>query len=587
MNEIMMTDNKNDLNWYENIREIRDIKELLNGSAKLFADRPAFWIKKFKGDEYHMITYDRLKKDVDALGTKMLAMGLGGKRIAVMGQGCYEWFVTYLATVNGVGVVVPVDKEFDAAMVRNVLDTAECDTIFYTGGESKKIAQLTGIKNKIKMDMYGDRTDDDEPFYYKEEEDAFAWKKLLEDGYKLVGEGITDYKDKVIDNKVMAILLFTSGTTGTPKGVMLSHWNIAFDVMEIARAEEIRPDDITLSVLPIHHTYESTGSLLFLYRGASIAYSEGLKYISKNMLEIHNTFFIAVPLLLETVYDRIWKTARKQGKEKMLKKAIALNNKARSIGINIGNQIFRSIRKQLGGKLRMVVSGAAAVPPEIVRGFDNFGISVVSGYGLTETSPMIAATPSFSEKRYKKAGSTGVCVKNGQMKIVDPDEDGIGEIWYKGENVMLGYYNMPELTAETVVDGWFNTGDLGFFDSEGWLYITGRKKNIIVTKNGENIYPEEIEDIINKYDEVSDSMVYALDRSGNDIVAVQILPDKEYLAEKYGEMPSDEEIEKIMKDIISEVNDKLPTFKIIRDVTVRKEDFIRTTTRKIKRAANI
>ena len=587
MNEIMMTDNKNDLNWYEDIREIRDIKELLNGSAKLFADRPAFWIKKFKGDEYHMITYDRLKKDVDALGTKMLAMGLGGKRIAVMGQGCYEWFVTYLATVNGVGVVVPVDKEFDADMVRNVLDTAECDTIFYTGSESKKIAQLTGIKNKIKMDMYGDRTDDDEPFYYKEEEGALAWKKLLEEGYKLVGEGITDYKDKVIDNKVMAILLFTSGTTGTPKGVMLSHWNIAFDVMEIARAEEIRPDDITLSVLPIHHTYESTGSLLFLYRGASIAYSEGLKYISKNMLEIHNTFFIAVPLLLETVYDRIWKTARKQGKEKMLKKAIALNNKARGIGINIGNQIFRSIRKQLGGKLRMVVSGAAAVPPEIVRGFDDFGISVVSGYGLTETSPMIAATPSFSEKRYKKAGSTGVCVKNGRMKIVDPDEDGIGEIWYKGENVMLGYYNMPELTAETVVDGWFNTGDLGFFDSEGWLYITGRKKNIIVTKNGENIYPEEIEDIINKYDEVSDSMVYALDRSGNDIVAVQILPDKEYLAEKYGEIPSDEEIEKIMKDIISEVNDKLPTFKIIRDVTVRKEDFIRTTTRKIKRAANI
>lgn len=587
MNETIMIDNKNDLNWYEDIREIKDIKELLNGSAKLFADRPAFWIKKFKGDEYHMITYDRLKKDVDALGTKMLAMGLGGKRIAVMGQGCYEWFVTYLATVNGVGVVVPVDKEFDAAMVQNVLDTAECDTIFYTGGESKKIAQLTGIKNKIKMEMYGDRTDDDEPFYYKEEEGALAWKQLLEDGYKLVGEGITDYTDKVIDNKVMAILLFTSGTTGTPKGVMLSHWNIAFDVMEIARAEEIRPDDITLSVLPIHHTYESTGSLLFLYRGASIAYSEGLKYISKNMLEIHNTFFIAVPLLLETVYDRIWKTARKQGKEKMLKKAIALNNKARGIGINLGNQIFRSIRKQLGGKLRMVVSGAAAVPPEIVRGFDNFGISVVSGYGLTETSPMIAATPSFSENRYKKAGSTGVCVKNGQMKIVDPDEDGIGEIWYKGENVMLGYYKMPELTAETVVDGWFNTGDLGFFDNEGWLYITGRKKNVIVTKNGENIYPEEIEDIINKYDEVSESMVYALDRNGTDIVAVQILPDKEYLTEKYGEMPSDADVEKIMKGIISEVNDKLPTFKIIRDVIVRKEDFVRTTTRKIKRAANI
>lgn len=587
MQEITMIDNKKDLDWYDDIREIKDIKELINGSAELFADRPAFWIKKFKGDEYHAITYSQLKKDIDALGTKMLAMGLRGKRIAVMGQGCYEWFVTYLAIVNGIGVAVPVDKEFDAAMVQNVLDTAECDTIFYTGGEAKKIDKLTGIANRIKMEVYGDRTEDDEPFYYNEEDGILSWKHLLEDGYRLTEKGITDYMDAVIDNKVMAILLFTSGTTGNPKGVMLSHWNIAFDVMEIARAEEIRPDDITLSVLPIHHTYESTGSLLFLYRGASIAYSEGLKYISKNMLEIHNTFFIAVPLLLETVYDRIWKTARKQGKEKMLKKAIALNNKARGIGINLGNQIFRSIRKQLGGKLRMVVSGAAAVPPEIVRGFDNFGISVVSGYGLTETSPMIAATPSFSDKRYRKAGSTGVCIKNGQMKIVNPDEDGIGEIWYKGENVMLGYYKMPELTAETVVDGWFNTGDLGFFDNEGWLYITGRKKNVIVTKNGENIYPEEIEDIINKYDEVSESMVYALDRNGTDIVAVQILPDKEYLTEKYGEMPSDAEVEKIIKNVISEVNDKLPTFKIIRDVTVRKEDFVRTTTRKIKRAANV
>jgi long-chain acyl-CoA synthetase len=582
-----MVNNKNDLNWYEDIRAIKDIKELLNGSAELFADRPAFWIKKFKGDEYQQITYKRLKNDVDALGTKMLEMGLGGQKIAVTGQGCYEWFVTYLAIVNGVGVVVPVDKEFDASMVQNVLDTAECKTIFYTSGESKKISQLNGIENKIKMEVYGDRTSDDEPFSYREEEGCIPWKKLLQEGCELVEAGREDYINAVIDNKKMSILLFTSGTTGTPKGVMLSHWNIAFDVMEIARLEEIRPDDITLSVLPIHHTYESTGSLLFLYRGASIAYSEGLKYISKNMLEVHNTFFIAVPLLLETVYDRIWKTARKQGKEKLLKKAIALNNKTRSVGLNFGNQLFRSVKKQLGGKLRMAVSGAAAVSPEIVRGFDDLGISIVSGYGLTETSPMIAATPAFSDKRYRKAGSTGICVKNGEMKIVNPDEDGIGEIWYKGENVMLGYYNMPELTAETIVDGWFKTGDLGFFDPEGWLYITGRKKNVIVTTTGENIYPEEIEELINKNEFVKESMVYALDRNGTDVVAVQILPDEEALTERFGKMPSDEMVEHLMKEVISDVNDKLPVYKIIRSVTVRKDDFVRTTTRKIKRAENI
>ncbi|MGN1350258.1 MAG: AMP-dependent synthetase/ligase [Anaerovoracaceae bacterium] len=574
--------------WYEDIREISDLKELLNGSAELFADRPAFWIKKFKGDEYHPITYAQLKRDVDALGTQMLAMGLAGQRIGIMGQGCYEWFVTYLAVVNGVGVAVPVDREFDSAMVQNVLDTAESTTLFFTSGEEKKVRKLTGIKNLVRMEVYGDRTDEGEPLHYKEEQDGIlAWKHLLGDGYGLLAEGNTHYLDARIDNQAMAVLLFTSGTTGNPKGVMLSHWNIAFDVMEIARAEEILPEDITLSVLPIHHTYESTGTLLFLYRGASIAYSEGLKFISKNMLEIHNSFFIAVPLLLETVYERIWKTARKQGKEKLLKRAIKLNNKARSLGLDFGNQLFRSIKNQLGGRLRMVVSGAAAVSPEIVRGFADLGISIVSGYGLTETAPMITATPSFSDQRYKKAGSAGICIRNGQLKIVDPDEDGIGEIWFKGDNVMLGYYNMPELTAETIVDGWFNTGDLGFLDSEGWLYITGRKKNIIVTKTGENIYPEEIESMINQSEFVSDSMVYALDRNGQETVAVQLLPNLENLAERYGTVPSDEEIRRIMEEIISQVNDQLPTFKVIRDVTVRKDDFVRTTTKKIRRSENI
>lgn len=577
----------NGIQWYTDVREIKNIKQLLNESCELYADRPAFWIKKFKGDEYHPITYNMLKHDVEAIGTKMLDMGLSGRRIAVMGQGCYEWFVTYLAVVNGVGVVVPVDKELEADAVENILKTAECSVLFYTSSESKKIDKIPGLDIKVKMEFYGDRISSDEPFIYQEEEGLLCWRQMLKEGYELVEKGVTDYMQREIDDDAMSVLLFTSGTTGSPKGVMLSHANIAANVMQISWMEEIRPDDLTLSVLPIHHTYESTGTLLFLFRGASIAYSEGLKHISKNMLEVHNTFFIAVPLLLETVYKRIWKQAKKQGKDKILKKAIAANNKVRSIGINVGKVLFKSIQSQLGGRLRMVVSGASAISPEIVRGFDDLGIRIVTGYGLTETAPMITATPSFSDKLYKKAGSVGICVKTGELKINDPDEYGIGEVWYKGPNVMLGYYNMPELTSETIQDGWFKTGDLGFIDNEGWLYLTGRKKNVIVTKTGENVYPEEIEEIIRQNPYINDCMVYPLSRNNEEIVAVQVLPDEEEIKEAFGEMMAEDELYKFMKDIISDINGTLPNYKMMRDVIVRKDDFVRTTTKKIKRQDNI
>ena len=235
----------------------------------------------------------------------------------------------------------------------------------------------------------------------------------------------------------------------------------------------------------------------------------------------------------------------------------------------------------------MVVSGASAISPEIVRGFDDLGIRIVTGYGLTETAPMIVAVPSFSDKHYKKAGSVGICVKTGEIKINDPDESGIGEVWYRGPNVMLGYYNMPELTAETIQDGWFKTGDLGFMDNEGWLYLTGRKKNVIVTKTGENVYPEEIEEIIRENPYISDCMVYPLSRNNEEIVAVQVLPDEEEIKESFGEMMAEDELYKFIKDIISEINGTLPNYKMMRDVTVRKDDFVRTTTKKIKRQDNM
>ena len=586
----VQTDPELEAMYYTDIREIRDLRELLDGSVDLYADRPVFWTKKKHGTEYVPITYRMFQKDVEAMDTKMLELGWKGRHIAVTGQSCYEWFVTYMAIVNGVGVVVPVDKAFDAKAVGNVLKTADCDILFYTGSEEKKIDEIPGIQHKIRMDFYGDRIDESEEFIIPEtKNDRRHWRELLRDGYDLVRSGDQSYSRQEIDRNAMVVLLFTSGTTGKPKGVMLSHHNLASNVMDIARMEKLVPEVITLSILPIHHTYESTCTLLFIYRGASTAYCEGLKYISKNMNEVHNTWCVGVPLMLEMIYQRIWKTAKKTGKEKSLKRALALNRRTKRIGIDMSGILFKSIRDQLGGKLVKVVSGAAQIPPDIARGFLSMGMEVAPGYGLSECSPMVAAVPSFisDNMRYKKAGSCGICIKTGQIKLVNVDDQGIGEIWFKGPNVMLGYYKMPELTAETIVDGWFNTGDLGFVDEKGWIYITGRSKNVIVTKTGENIYPEEIEEIVMKSPFVKDCMVYALNRKSEDIVAIQILPDEEAFLEEKGAVPDEDEMEQFMNQLIRDVNSQLTVNQMIRRVIVRKEDFIRTTTLKIMRQANI
>ncbi len=585
------TDPELDALWYSDLREIKDIKQMLNESAELYADRPAFWTKKKKGGEYVPITYRMFRKDVEALGTQMLAMGWKGKQIAVTGQNCYEWYVTFLAVLNGVGVIVPIDKEFDATAVENILKTAECDIVFHTGGEEKKIDSIDGIHHMIRMDYYGDRIseEDDWTIPAVNGNRRIHWKEFIRAGYDRMASGDDSYVQQEIDRESMAELLFTSGTTGNPKGVMLSHRNLAANVMDVARMEYLTPDVITLSILPIHHTFESTCTLLFLYRGASTAYGEGLKYISQNMNEVHNSWIVGVPLMLEMVYHRIWRTAAKSGKEKILKRSLSLNHKAMRFGINPGRILFKRIIDQMGGRLVKVVSGAAAIPPNVARGFLDMGIEIAPGYGLSECAPLVAAIPSFvsNRLRYKKIGSVGICIKSGQIKLENVDEQGIGEIWFKGPNVMLGYYKMPELTAETIVDGWINTGDMGFADEKGFLYITGRSKNVIVTKSGENIYPEEIEAIVLKSPFIKDCMVYAKKERSGDLVAIQIVPDEEAFIEHMQAVPGEQAMYEFMKNLIREVNSQLTVNQMIRRIIIRKEDFIRTTTLKIKRHENL
>ncbi len=583
--------------WYEDIREMATIQELICESAELYPENPAFWVKKSKGVPYEPINYTLLKHDVEALGLKLREMGISKERVAIIGMSSYEWIATYIAVVTGGGVAVPLDKELTTSEIENLLKTAESRIIFYTSSESEKIDALEGDYLRVKMEFYGDRTDISVPMKEyiaaqgltsgADPKADFLWKDLVAAGEDIISQG-SDFFDVADDPDRMSALLFTSGTTGNPKGVMLCQRNITANIMDTCRIAHILPTDKTLSILPIHHTYECTfGMLLVLYRGASTAFCEGLKYITTNLKEAGATVLVAVPLVLEMIYNKIWKTVKKQGKEDILKKGININKKLKILGMDMSRKLFKQILHELGGGLRMVITGAAAIDPNIIRGFEDIGIIVLQGFGLTECTPLVSGIPQKAKERYKKAGSVGLVVKSGEAKIIDKDEDGIGEIVYKGPNVMMGYYNMPEETARVLVDGWFRTGDLGFMDKDGWLYLTGRQKNVIVTGTGKNIYPEEIEEVINRIPAVSECMVYGKSNGIEDEVSVQILPDMEEIVEIFHYKPEADELYKYFKGLVNEANMTMTSYKRIKNVFVREEDFVRTTTRKIKRADNI
>lgn len=599
--------------WYTDIREIITLKDMLAGSAELYKNNAAFWVKKKRGGEYIPINYELLQHDVNALGTALMDLGLKGSRIAVMGQNCYEWIASYLSIINGTGIVVPIDKELTGPEIGNLLKASSTDTIFCTRQECKKLQGLKEIRRLIVMEFYGDRTDinekpaqedfdaekyrtllagdtgSDKNAEPENDVEILSWTDLLIKGEQLLEEGNTEFLDAEIDPDAMSVILFTSGTTGNPKGVMLSHRNITSNIMDVCRICQVYQTDKTLSMLPIHHTYECTlGMLLVLYRGASTAFCEGFKYISQNMKEAQNTFIIVVPRVLELVYDKIQKGIVKQGKEKTFKRAMKVNKALRKAGINVSRTIFKSIIDNLGGKLRVVITGAAALNPNIFRAFEDFGIMVLQGYGMTECTPLISGTPgSAPRERYRKAGSVGATVDKGEIKIIDKDEDGIGEVLFRGPNVMLGYYNMPEETAKVIEpDGFMHTGDLGFVDKEGWLYLTGRKKNVIVTKTGENVYPEEIEDDILNDPTIEDCMVFPYKIQDEETVGIQILPSMENLTDQVGHELDEQGLIDYYTELVKEYNQKLSVFKRIRSTFVRKEDFVRTTTRKIKRQDN-
>ena len=571
------------------VREISDLKELITSNGEIYGDTPAFLYKKVKGGEYFEVSHKKFSEDVDALGTKLLDMGLKGKKIAIIGANCYQWEVAYFAVVNGTGIAVPLDKELKEDEVHNILNKAGCDAIFYTEEFEKMVNNFEELDCKIKMSLY--HKDGNEQI-----ENHIS--NLINSGYELLENGERSFIDVEIDREETTVILFTSGTTGEPKGAMISHKNIVTVILDTARIEDFGYHR-SLSVLPIHHTFESTTIMVILHQGGSIAFFEGLKYVVKNLQESKASMLVAVPLIVESVYNKIWTQAEKSGRAKKLRTGIKLSNSLKKIGVNKSRKIFKDLYANFGGNLEIFLCGAAALNPNVTKGLMDLGFRIYQGYGLTECAPLITGTYMFDDI-YKHSGSCGKVVPSGEMKIINADETGIGEIIYKGENIMKGYYKMPEETEKVIIDGWFHTGDLGFVDKDGWLYITGRQKNVIVTRTGKNIYPEELEAKINKVKYVSESMVYSVEEGDSDTkVWVQIYPDYEMIKQDLGidihepDLSSAQkdtrkkEIFNLFKESIKDLNEEWSSYKRVKNIVVREDDFIRTTTKKIKRKESI
>ncbi|MDR3364386.1 MAG: AMP-binding protein [Clostridiales Family XIII bacterium] len=563
---------------FMNIRPQATIKRMFEDSAALYGDRPAFHEKPTHKEPYQVYTYNDALARFNQIGTALHARGLRGARISVIGDNSYAWATAYLAVVCGTGVVVPLDKELTKDEIEQLLVTADVEAVFYSKKFAKMFEEIRkGGKTKLTLFVRNDAAPGDIKGY------EVSADTLIEEGKKLLAAGNRDFLDAQIDAEALGILLFTSGTTGFAKGVMLSHKNICTELMIPTTVIGIVPTDIFFSVLPLHHTYESTcGFLIPLAQGASIAYCEGLRYILDNIAEAKPTVFLAVPLLFENFYSKIWQNARKSGKEKLLKAVLKANRVTSKIGIDLGKPFFKQIRELFGGRMRIFIAGGAAINPEIIEGFNAFGIDMIQGYGLTECSPICALNP----VRGGKSEGAGYLIPGFDAQISDPDpETGIGEICVKGDFVMMGYYQNQEATDEVMEDGWFHTGDYGYVDPERFVHITGRKKSVIITKNGKNVFPEELEYLLGIAPVFAELMVFELPSELNNdtIIAVCALPNADEVEGRLGKGATDDAIGKLMWAEVDKVNAGLPIFKKIRKVYLRKEPFDATTSKKIKR----
>lgn len=538
----------------------KNLKELYRDAAERWGEKTLFYQKQT--DFYHRFSYAAFCRDADALGTALCQKGLQGKKILLIGKNCYAWALSYI-TCACLGVVVPLDKELSAEEIVHFSKLAEVSAVICGSAQAEKLEGLSPSVQKFFFHELGD---------------------LLQEGRNLLKKGDHRYLDHPIDENAMCALLFTSGTTGEEKGVMLSHRNLCFNISEMCRMFYIDEKDVFLSILPLHHAYESTcGFLCPMSRGAEIAFSEGLRYVMKNMREVRPTVILCVPLFLETLYRKIQSTLCKNGLESKLRLAVSLTDTVVSEKLRPATKkkLFADIHKNFGGRLRALISGGASADPDVIKGLRELGFAAYQGYGLTECAPLVA----INRDGYFRDKAAGLSTPNTLLDIYEAGGDGIGEIRFRGDNVMLGYYQNPKATAEVIRDGWLYTGDLGFMDEDGFLYVTGRKKNLIVTSGGKNIFPEELEYRLNKTAFVKESLIVGCHNTKKrscDIIAV-LYPDFEKIESAYGVDYSEDRLRLEMKKAVSEANGKLLPYKRITSFLIRRMEFPKNSSQKILR----
>lgn len=555
--------------------KINDLKDMLNKTGILYADRPAYKIKVEEG-KYQIYTHKEVRDMINNLGTALINLGLKGKRIAVIGENRYEWEIAYLSIVCGTGIVVSLDKSLPANELELLIERSDIEAIFYTKKYSDIIQNIKySEKNKLKHLI---SMDSDENF-----EGIYSQKELIREGRKLIEEGNNEFLNAKIDPKEMEIMLFTSGTTSKAKVVALSHENICTNLMDIGSVLDVTQEDVFLSILPIHHVFECTVGFLFsLYKGAETVFCDGLRHIVENLNEYHVTVMACVPGIYERIFMMIRKKLDKQGK---LEEILKNEEKYKNSSMQKKKEVFKEIHNMLGGKVKLLISGAAALDKTIEEKYRLLGLNLVQGYGLTETSPVVAVG---TNKNYK-LGSIGKTVPSVEAKLVDVNDDGIGELVVRGSSVMLGYYENEKVNKKSLQDGWFYTGDLAKIDEEGYIFICGRKKSVIVLKNGKNIFPEEMENLVNKIEGIRESFIFGKIQSNdeNNIkINVKIVFDRDVMKDVY-KVEEDEDIYKVLSKKIKEVNQTMPSYKAIRGMILTEEPLIKTTTNKIKRQENL
>ena len=532
--------------------------------------------------EYRRIIYKEFREEVDRLGTALTELGLKGAKIGVIGENRYEWCLSYLAVTCGCGVIVPIDKELHADEVAMILNQSEAEVLIFSGKIfDKNLQDALKLNDTVRILICMDEERHD-----AENKEYFTIGELLQRGARLLENGDRSYLDAEIDSHAMSVLLFTSGTTGVAKGVMLSQRNICADIESVTQCLDNDCTDSVLSILPIHHTYECTCDFLeILYMGARIAFCDGLRYIAKNVQEYQPTILMLVPLIIENVYSKIMKQASSNPIKRVAFRCMLWTSGGlQHIGFkNAGRKMFRQVHETLGGRLRLIIAGAAAMNPKISKDMNRMGFKLRQGYGLTECSPILCV----SRDTGNADASVGPAMPRIEVKIVNQDKDGRGEIIARGENIMLGYYRDPEATAAVLKeDGWFYTGDRGYMDKYGRVYITGRIKNMIVNKTGKNIYPEELEEKLMKIPYILECVVWGDDDAKEDdtVICATIVPKEEVITEKTRlSMEDTQGIHDLIWKEVKKVNKGLPTYKKIQRLVIRREEFEKTTTKKIKR----